>query len=362
MKILPNPSAKLFFEKYIVDLPNGYEIPVFRFASLLGRQFLSSIGLPTPFFLVIDNCLIQDLLHADKKEERKIRATALMLFTHYLKEKLAVSIYIAITPVTIYEFIGKRNLKDENDYEVNLSSLNSLLEDLQLPIIHFRIGSFEETNENIKRIIWDSEELTEKIQSIKGKKWDIRINNETELFCSYEIAKRHLPEPFVLRYLNKNFVRYVLASLIQMMIWESPIQSKHLRKRFLELPQTSAAKLLKIKSGDLKGLGDVQIFSLCSVRSQFMAEQHFSFVALTADEILHSILIDSARRTRSISNMDEAGNRTSKREMSRFHEETELEIKNMDLTNEIYRNFHMFIAQIIELSIKRDEELFGIRG
>ena len=357
MKILPNPSARLFFEKYFEALPSEYEVEVARFAQLLARQFLSSIGLPTPFFLVIDNSLIQDLLHAGKKAERKIRATALLFFTHYLKEKLAAPVYIAVTPITLYEFIGKRALRDEIDFKDSLLSLKTLLAGINFPVLPFRIGDFQEADDNIKRIAWDNEELTEKVRLIRQKKWDIRINSEAEMFQSFDIARRHLPEPFALRYLNENFVRYTLTSLIQMLIWESPVQSKHLRKKFSELPQTSVAKILKIKSGDLKGLGDVQIFSLCSIRSQFIAEQHFTFVALTADEILHAVLKDFTQRTRSVSNMDEAGTRTSEREIARFGQETELDIRNMNFTNETYSDFNSFLVEVLGLSIERDERL-----
>ncbi len=354
MKVLSNPSPELFFEKYFKNLPLGHEVLVLRYAILFATQFLSAIGLPTPYFLVIDNCLIQDLLQAEKKEERKIRATALLLFTHYLKEKFAVPIYIAFTPITLYEFVGKRLLKDEIDFEENVSSLKILLKDTNLSILPFKIGSFEEANENLKRIIWDAEEVTQKIRLIRQQQWNIRIKNEIELFHCFQIAQEQVPEPIVLRYLNENFARYILASLIEMLIWESPVQSKHLRKKFLEISQGSAAKILKIKGRDLKGLGDVQILSFCSIQSQFMAEQHFSFVALTADDILHSILIDSARRTRSVSNMDENGNKISEREISRFSQETVLDIKNMNLTNKIYFEFKQFLAEILDTVLKKE--------
>lgn len=126
MKLLSNPSIKPVVEDHLQCLTLREVLVVFEYIEHYFRQFLSSVGLPTPYFTILDNTVVQDLRLEDPEPIRKLRARAIKSLFYYLKAKLPSFVYLAVTPVTLYEFIGKRQLKDERDFETNLNEISSL--------------------------------------------------------------------------------------------------------------------------------------------------------------------------------------------------------------------------------------------
>jgi hypothetical protein len=71
---------------------------------------------------------------------------------------------------------------------------------------------------------------------------------------------------------------------------ESHANSKAIRQMFRNKDHLISSSLLKIKKGQIKGLGDIEIFQYCDIRSQFRSKMPYTYVGLTFDRNLAEAL------------------------------------------------------------------------
>jgi hypothetical protein len=59
---------------------------------------------------------------------------------------------------------------------------------------------------------------------------------------------------------------------------------------FRDKDHLGSSSLIKIRKGQLKGLGDIELFQYCDIRSQFLSQTPYTYVGLTFDRNLAYIL------------------------------------------------------------------------
>ena len=80
---------------------------VFHHFDWLIMQLMHSSGLKEPYYIFIDNCILQDVKHKNANKFRLYRHLATRLFFQYLKDRSGLDTKIAIPASILYEFSGK---------------------------------------------------------------------------------------------------------------------------------------------------------------------------------------------------------------------------------------------------------------
>lgn len=347
MKLLANPPARPAINNYLQGLDEHELAIVVEYIRQYFRQFLAVVSLPTPWFIVLDNALLQDLRLEGQKPDRMLRARALKCLFHYLRAKLPPVVYLAVTPVTLFEYNGRLAPRDEQEFVSKVNEIDALLEQLGLPVLRFRLGSFEEARDNVERLQWDTDEITRALGIVKSRRYDVPIKQGPYISFPLDLAYELIPRDLLLRFLDPGYVNFVLASIIKEWIWESPVQPKELRKKFRGADASSAYKLAKVEGGKLKGLGDLQILGMCSIRNQFMSRSHVTFVALTSDETLDDLLIEFSNHSLSSGDF-QSGDPRNEQKSRRFVDEMRIQHRLVDLQNSFWREFHGFMHDLVK--------------
>ena len=156
-----------------------------------------------------------------------------------------------------------RELSDKSQYQEVLRQFKNDLEPLGLPIMLSRIADYREARKLGSLILRDARHIIKTLRDIKDSQWDICLqegNRKYPIKIPMTKAQELLPSRIKLRYFNECYVRIILGGIIEKAILESHANSKAIRQMFLNKDHLISSSLLKIKKGQIKGLGDIEIF------------------------------------------------------------------------------------------------------
>jgi hypothetical protein len=142
-------------------------------------------------------------------------------------------------------------------------------------------------------ILRDARHIIKTLRDIKDSQWDICLQEGGRKYpikIPMTKAQELLPSRIKLRYFNEWYVRIILGGIIEKAILESHANSKAIRQMFRNKDHLISSSLLKIKKGQIKGLGDIEIFQYCDIRSQFRSKMPYTYVGLTFDRNLAEAL------------------------------------------------------------------------
>jgi len=156
-----------------------------------------------------------------------------------------------------------------------------------------RIADYREARKLGSLILRDARHIIKILRDIKDSQWDICLQEGSSKYpikIPMTKAQELLPSRIKLRYFNEWYVRIILGGIIEKAILESHANSKVIRQMFRNKDHLISSSLLKIKKDQIKGLGDIDIFQYCDIRSQFRSKMPYTYVGLTFDRNLAETL------------------------------------------------------------------------
>lgn len=255
-------------------------------------QFRLGIGLPQPYFILLDHSLLVSMRDAKRKENERASFLSLATFAHFLKQQPGYDIRVAITPLILFEWLEREPLRDEQQYLTELSNIRSLTEGIGLPLYLVGFNSFKQAKKIIKNIAADIDQIGFALNSLRNKKWDITIREGDVIHFLPNITDELVPK-LRLKYFSRHYVHLFLRSVIDRAAIGQNTDKYVRTKLRLEMIE-NIASLVKISKNKLKGAGDLGLLQICSIGSQFASNAKFTFIGLTLDNKLATVLRDHA--------------------------------------------------------------------
>lgn len=254
-------------------------------------HYIMSYELDGEIYLVLDNSLIQEIKHKDTKNNRAIKAEAYITFCKFVKYWSDRTSYLAISPMAIYEHLGRKIPSTLSELHNALIELNNIL---AISGLEIRYISFRDANSLypiLLNIAHDEKVLTEYIQGIDKISWKSDLAAPMGVKIPMSIAAKSLPTLPTLKYFDPWYVHFVLSGRVEQYIIEQskhnpnamPISSGELTILFSQL-NTFKKKTI------LQGLGDIDIFQICDVFSQYKNKKKHFFIGQSLDKDLSRVL------------------------------------------------------------------------
>jgi hypothetical protein len=256
-------------------------------------ELTSAVGLPEPYYVVPDNSLLQDIRHAFEPNGRLARYVGIRSFAYFLRNYTNLDVRLVITPAIFFESIGRRELKSESDYKQVLRQLHSELAPLGIRIMISGIESYRKARALCSLILRDGRSIAKMLNDIKSSDWGMPLREGSHKYPIKNpmvMADELLPHRMKLKYFKEWYVRLVLIGIIEKAILESRVNKNILRGYLRETKNFITGSIVKIRKNELKGLGDIELFQYCDIRSQFISKSPTTYVGLTFDENLAKVL------------------------------------------------------------------------
>lgn len=292
----PTPVNEATFLDEMVPRLSGYDDrelgTFFNFTMWLVDHYASGYELEGPLYLVLDNSLIQDFKHRqDKtKPKRALHALAYTAFCRFVSGWSDRPTFLAISPVAIYEHLGRKPVTSASSAWVALSELHRILNDTKLPVHHIGFRSSIELAEALQKVEADAQFLTSYAQEIDSADWQLDLKAPIGIKIPMGIAYDAIPDNLPLQYFDPWYVKFTFSCRIEQLIIE---QSQHNPEAMpIGSGELSAAlaDLNEIKRGVLKGLGDIDLLQICDVSRQFSNPVGFVLLGQTFDKGLAKAL------------------------------------------------------------------------
>jgi hypothetical protein len=256
-------------------------------------EFTPAVGLPEPYYVVPDNSLLQDIRHASQQDGRLTRYVGIQSFAYFLRNYTNLDVRLVITPTIFFESIGRRELKSESDYKQALRQLHNELSSLGIRIMISGIESYRKARALCSLILRDGKSIMKIFNDTKSSVWDIPLRNGSQKYpmrIPMMMTDELLPRRMKLKYFNDWYVRLVLTGIVEKAILESRVNKNILRGYLSERSNFITGSIIKVRRNELKGLGDIELFQYCDIRSQFIAKSPTTYIGLTFDENLAKLL------------------------------------------------------------------------
>lgn len=109
------------------DLDDSTILRFFDLTLWFASRYASAYELPGPIYLVLDNSLIQAFKHRSSNAKRAVNALAFETFCAFVRDWIDRESHLALSPMAIYEHIGRRLPGSVAEVETILANLQQLL-------------------------------------------------------------------------------------------------------------------------------------------------------------------------------------------------------------------------------------------
>ena len=271
-------------------LDDGAILRCFDMSLWFGSRYASAYELPGPIYLVLDNSLIQAFKHRPANAKRAVDALAFETLCAFVRDWSDRESHLALSPMAIYEHIGRRLPDTVAEVEAILAELQQLLGTTGLRIALLGFETSAHLFERLQAIVADEAFLTRFIDKIDKRDWRIDLRAPMGVKIPMSEAWRALPEKLPLRYFDPWYVRFVLSARIEQHIIEqcqghgpAPIGSGKLSETLADLNTFG-------RNGLLKGLGDIDLLQICDISRQYQQKLGYVLAGQTLDRDLAETL------------------------------------------------------------------------
>lgn len=265
-----------------------------RYFLQLVRQFLGSTGIQRNIFINIDNNILQDLKQKDSDTNRKLRSLVFYSFMDFLAKQSNLKISIVITPIIFFEFSGRNKSITYDEYTAKTKHLEELLNIFKFEIYYKYFNTYDIYIKILNDINEDEQAIIDALEKLKDVPVIKLKTNSVETF-SLPYAFTLVPETIKLRYFSYFYVHFILAAKIDKVLLEHKLNDD-IRKKYIQATNSFPLfSLIKIKKGQLEGLGDIELFQECDMSNQYLLNQKHINAVMTFDENLYEVL--SRRQT-----------------------------------------------------------------
>lgn len=255
-----------------------------------GTRYAAACELPGPIHLVLDNSLIQAFKHRQTNAKRAIDALAFENFCVFVRDWSDRESHLALSPMAVFEHIGRRLPDSAAEVERILADLWQLLAATGLRIVPLGFETPGRLFERLHDIAHDESFLTRFVDEVDKTDWCIDLCAPLGVKIPMSKAWEALPEHLPLRYFDPWYVRFVLSARIERHIIEqcrsrdpAPIGSGRLSETLAGLNPFG-------RNGLLKGLGDIDLLQICDINRQYQQKPGHVLAGQTLDRDLADIL------------------------------------------------------------------------
>ncbi len=285
-------------------LPDKQRQRFFKNLSMLFDQEFSALSLREPFRMVLDSNILmrlEDIARGSFSEG----ILAILCYFDYFKAQKHFHANLLIRPVVFYEFHRNQVSGSLSEHWKQFQKLLLLLEtELQIEIrFDEDIPKFETAKSLFEIIRFDTELIKCELQNISLQEWDfdfIRSPNGIDGVLkndgSFEAppisaAEYLLNKTIMTKYFDPSIVRLFFRDHIAFKLANNPNNNLEVAKKYEPPDNYSLRKVLFLKkNGELRGLGDVDIFSTCNASFQFSMQSSGNYfpasIPLTMDDNL----------------------------------------------------------------------------
>lgn len=277
-------------EKALQGLGEKAILNCFRFTLWFAERYTSAYELAGPIYLVLDNSLIQAFKHRSTNAKRALDALAYETFCGFVRDWSDRESHLAISPMAVYEHIGRRVPASVVEVEATLAELQQLLSTTGLRIALLGFDTPLKLHERLQDIAADDAYLTQFVSDIDKANWQIDLRAPLGVKIPMSVAWQSLPDHLSLRYFDPWYVRFVLSARIEQHIIEqcqghdpAPIGSGRLSETLADLNTFG-------RNGLLKGLGDIDLLQICDISRQYKQSAGYVLAGQTLDRDLAETL------------------------------------------------------------------------
>lgn len=251
----------------------------------LTRQIDSSMMLRGPYRLVLDSNIVMRL---ESLRQGKVTEGVLStLLAFFFIKTLPFHIDIVVRPVVFYEFLRQRNVKNLRDHWQEIKSLKSLVEDsLEVTLFFDGVETYEGAEHYLEMIGRDSEKISNTLKNYKARDWRFNFvrlpggysgfpTEDGRLVVPPLFAAQGLYESVDLEYFDEPSARLFFTKHIERHIAECPVNDRTIIEQFPDDTDYLLTKILRVTAkGNLEGLADVDVLSICNLQTQFEHQAH----------------------------------------------------------------------------------------
>ncbi len=296
--------------EYIVDHVKSlkskpYKTFVSKLLDLV-HQIESAMMLRGPYRLVLDSNIVMRLesLRQGKITEGVLATLLAFLFV----KRLPFHVDLVIRPVVFYEFLRQRNVQDLREHWQEIRALKEIVEEsLEVTLFFDGVETYEGASHYIDIIERDADKISATLRKYADANWQFDFIRPPGGFDGFpltefglilvtpQFAAEGLFEEIDLEYFSNRSARVFFTEHIERRIAEWPGNDRQVIERY---PNDSGYLLTKVlhltPKGNLKGLGDIDVFGTCNLQRQFYAQAHGRYVpasiGLSLDDDLSSAL------------------------------------------------------------------------
>jgi hypothetical protein len=282
-----NENQKQRFQKYLL---------------MLFEQEFNTLSLRGPYKLVLDSNIIMRIEDVEKVVISEI-ALAVLCFFDYFKAQNHYQADLIIYPSVFYEFCKHQTFGSLVDHWQKFKTLRDLLEKiLDFKILFEKVSNFNDAQYYFNLIEDDATIIKSKLIEVSSKDWRFDfvrrpggvkgfIRNDLNFEVPPLFAAENLYEDIVTNYFDSYCVGLFLKDHIAFMLANNPENDITIASKYKSPQGYNLRKVLYInQKGSLRGLADIEIFSLCNIREQFYRQAHGEYwpasISLTVDENL----------------------------------------------------------------------------
>ncbi|MGY4661149.1 hypothetical protein ACVWZ9_001943 [Pseudomonas chlororaphis] len=254
-------------------------------------QIESSVMLRGPYRLVLDSNIIMRL--EDYRQGKINEGVLSILLAFMLIKKLPHHVDLVIRPSVFYEYLRLRNVKSTREHWEKFKELKSIIEDELGSVLFFDgIETYAGAEYYLNLIQDDADKITKTLHSYEQRDWrfnfiqppgcgfsGIPAKNGEFIIVPPVFAAEGLYKEIELKYFNKHTASRFFIEHIEKRVTECKLNDQQIISRYGTNSKYLLTKVLKLTAkGNLEGLADLDIFSICNVQTQFINQSHGRYV------------------------------------------------------------------------------------
>ncbi len=273
---------------------------------ILLDQIESSVMLRGPYRLVLDSNIIMRL--EDYRQGKINEGVLSVLLAFILIKKLPHHIDLVIRPSVFYEYLRLRNVKSTREHWEKFKELKSIIEDELGSVLFFDgIETYSGAEHYLNLIQEDADKITKTLRSYEQRDWHfnfiqppgcgfsgIPAKNGEFIIVPPFFAAEGLYKEIELKYFNKYTASRFFIEHIEKKVSECKLNNQQIISHYRTNSKYLLTKVLKLTAkGNLEGLADLDIFSICNVQTQFVNQSHGRYVPASIGLSIDSNLADA---------------------------------------------------------------------
>ncbi|MCW3151727.1 hypothetical protein N8H69_04215 [Achromobacter spanius] len=284
-------------------LPHKQQRRFIKNLMMLFDQEFSALALRGPFRLVLDSNVLMRIEDLEKGGVSE-GVLAVLCFFDYFRSQSHYKADLLIQPSVFYEYCRRQAFGTLSNHWERFKGLRDSIErELGIEILFDGITKYSDAEMAFSVIERDASQIVHALISIQERNWlydflrspggvtgVLRKDHKIEVPPSF--AAEHLFEGISTEYFNPHYVELFLRDHIAFALANNPRNDLEVAAKYEKRDGYALRKVLYLTAKqDLRGLADIELFSLCNTQAQFYMQAKGQYwpasIPLTVDENLY---------------------------------------------------------------------------